>query len=167
MKKYIALLTAALAFTFIFTACEDTTDPGGTEVEKMAGDWWVTITNTGTDYEGEYGPYLINSYNTAANVATEIWVDDGAHFWDFKVKVNVNYAAGTFATDGFVDNDSYESKVKITDGKITKDGAITPSGMPADKIEFKVNFDDDDLDGTAVFEVTGFRRTGFPADDFE
>ena len=40
MKKYMILLLASLAFTFV--ACDNDTEPGGTAVEKMAGDWWET-----------------------------------------------------------------------------------------------------------------------------
>jgi hypothetical protein len=164
MKKYIALLFTALAFTF--AGCESDTDPGGTAVEKMAGDWWVTFTTAGNAYEGEYGPYQIYTYNTAADVATEMFVEDGGHFWDFKVKAVVNYTNRTFDSFDFVDNYAYESKVRITEGKVTANGATTPSGMPADKIEFKISFDDDEFDGTVVFQAVGFRRTGFPEDDF-
>ena len=35
MKKYMILLLASLAFTFV--ACDNDTEPGGTAVEKMAG----------------------------------------------------------------------------------------------------------------------------------
>ena len=38
------------------------------------------------------------------------------------------------------------------------------SGMPADSIVYMVQFDDDE-DGL-TYKVSGFRRTGFPADDF-
>lgn len=167
MKKYIILFFTALAFTFVNTACDDDTDPGGTAVQKMAGDWWVTFKNVGnSDYEGEYGPYLMYTYNTAANTDAEMWLEDGGHFWDYKLKVNVSYANRTFQTSDFAENIAYESKVKITEGKITEGAATTPSGMPADKIEYKIQFDDDGYDGSVVFEVTGFRRSGFPADDF-
>ncbi|MCS3174453.1 hypothetical protein NXW76_26395 [Bacteroides thetaiotaomicron] len=47
-----------------------------------------------------------------------MWLDDLGNFWEYKLKVNVNYAARTFSTTGFVDNVTYESKVKITDGKV-------------------------------------------------
>ncbi len=167
MKKYIILFFTTLAFTF--TGCESDTDPGGTAVQKMAGDWWITVKNTGNpDYEGEYGPYLMYTYNTAANNDSEMWLQDNHSdpFWDYKLKVNVNYNSRTFETADFVENIAYDSKVKITEGKITEGAATTPSGMPADKIEYKIQFDDDGFGGTVVFEVTGFRRTGFPADDF-
>ncbi|UVQ60013.1 hypothetical protein NXY18_00635 [Bacteroides faecis] len=41
MKKYMILLLVSLAFTFV--ACDNDTEPGGTAIEKMAGDWWVTV----------------------------------------------------------------------------------------------------------------------------
>ena len=76
----------------------------------------------------------------------------------------MNYATRTFSTTGFVDNVTYESKVKITDGKILEGAALTPSGMPADSIVYMIQFDDDP-DGL-TYKVSGFSRTGFPADDF-
>ena len=104
------------------------------------------------------------TYNTAANVPTEMWLEDGANFWDYKVKVNVDYNNRTFTTNDFIDNTSYDCKVKITDGKILEGAALTPSGMPADSIVYMIQFDDDP-DGL-TYKVSGFRRTGFPADDF-
>ncbi|MFV0588029.1 lipid-binding protein [Bacteroides reticulotermitis] len=166
MKKYILLLFASLAFAF--TACDDDTEPGGTAVEKMAGDWWITVDAIidGKLVEDPFqvGHLKMSTYNTAANTNTEIWLDDLKNFWNYKVKVSVNYAARTFSTESFVNNASYESKVKITEGKVTENGTVTPSGKPADKIEYKVQFDDDDDELTYV--ITGFRRTGFSADDF-
>ena len=48
--------------------------------------------------------------------------------------------------------------------KILEGAALTPSGMPADSIVYMIQFDDDP-DGL-TYKVSGFRRTGFPADDF-
>ena len=42
--------------------------------------------------------------------------------------------------------------------------ATTPSGMPADSIVYMIQFDDDE--NQLIYKVSGFRRTGFPADDF-
>ena len=160
MKKYIALLFTALAFMLM--GCEKETEPGGTAVEKMAGDWWVTVTVNG---EAVAGPVKMFTYNTAANVATEMWLDDGGNFWNFKIKMKSDANAMTFLTDDFVDNQKYESKVKILNGKVTLNGAKTPSNMPADAIHFEVSFSDDEAPST-VYVVDGFRRSGFPADDF-
>ncbi|UVP33716.1 hypothetical protein NXW58_01170 [Bacteroides faecis] len=41
MKKYMFLLLVSLAFTFV--ACDNDTEPMCTAIEKMAGDWWVTV----------------------------------------------------------------------------------------------------------------------------
>lgn len=166
MKKYMILLLVSLAFTFV--ACDNDTEPGGTAVEKMAGDWWVTVNAfiDGKEVEDPFGAghLQISTYNTASNSETEMWLDDLGNFWEYKLKVNVNYATRTFSTTGFVDNVTYESKVKITDGKVLEKAATTPSGMPADSIVYMVQFDDDE-DGL-TYKVSGFRRTGFPADDF-
>lgn len=166
MKKYMILLLASLAFAF--TACDDDTEPSGTAIEKMAGDWWITVNAIidGKEVEDpfELGHMQMSTYNTASNSETEMWLDDLNNFWKYKLKVNVNYTERTFSTTGFVDNVIYESKVKITDGKILENAAKTPSGMPADSIVYMVQFDDDD--NNLTYKISGFRRTGFPADDF-
>ncbi|MCS2938181.1 lipid-binding protein [Bacteroides faecis] len=59
----------------------------------------------------------MSTYNTASNSETEM-AGRFRNFWEYKLKVNVNYATRTFSTTGFVDNVTYESKVKITDGKV-------------------------------------------------
>lgn len=166
MKKYIILLLTSLTFTFM--ACENETEPGGTAIEKMAGDWWITV-NTIVDGKEINDPLGIghlkmSTYNTASNSETEMWLDDLGNFRKYKLKVNVNYAERTFSTQGFVENVTSKSKVKITDGKVLEKAATTPSGMPADSIVYLVQFDDDDAGLT--YKVSGFRRTGFPADDF-
>lgn len=166
MKKYMMLFLASLAFAFV--ACEDETEPGGTAVEKMAGDWWITVDAIvdGKEVEDPYGVghLQMTTYNTANNSNTEMWLDDLGNFWEYKVKVKVNYAERTFSTEGFADNVAYESKVKITDGKVLENAAKTPSGMPADSIVYMVQFYDDD--NGLTYKVSGFRRTGFSADDF-
>ena len=56
----------------------------------------------------------------------------------------------------------------ITDGKILKGAATTPSGMPADSIVFNVEFDDDPYPGAYGYKnyrVSGYRYTGFSNDD--
>ena len=40
MKKYMIILLASLAFTFV--ACDNDTEPGVPRLENGAGDWWVT-----------------------------------------------------------------------------------------------------------------------------
>lgn len=174
MRKYILLLMLAVAFSF--TACEVETDveAGGTSVEKMAGLWTVTVDAVddagnvlGPDFFG-LGYSQVSTYNTAANVATEMWIDDSANFWDYKLKVATDYAARTFTSNGEKDNVSYESKVTIDGGKVLEGAATTPSGMAADSIIFYISFNDDTSPeeyGFAKYKVSGFRYTGFPGDN--
>lgn len=104
MKKYISMFMVALAATFTFVSCDPETDEkaGGTAVEKMAGLWEVTV-----DVVDEQGNVLgkdplglgtinINTYNTAANDADKMWLDDDT-FYGVKMKVNVtDYNNGKF-----------------------------------------------------------------------
>ena len=166
IKLYVAAIFSA-CFLF-FTSCEKDVDAGGTAVQKMAGDWWVTLEliEDGVNYGDDYGlgPFLMYTYNTAANKSTEMWLEDDHNFWAYKIKVDVQYDKRAFSTAGFVDNDFYESQVKISDGIIMEGAAKTPSGMPADSIRYTIQFDDDDPN--IHYIISGFRRSGFPADDF-
>ena len=98
MKKYMILLLVSLAFTFV--ACDNDTEPGGTAVEKMAGDWWVTVNAfiDGKEVEDPFGAghLQMSTYNTASNSQTEMNLDHLGNFRENKLKVNVKYATTTF-----------------------------------------------------------------------
>lgn len=167
MKKYITLLLFA-TLTFAFTACDDETEPGGTAVEKMAGTWYVTweYKNAQGKWEDALGGTVeVNTYNTAANVPTEMWLREG-YLLRTAIKVSTDYNARTFeaAEQTIAVSPAMwgapEITLSITDGKVLAGAATTPSGMPADSIVFFVNVQGDD-----TYKVAGFRRTGFPADE--
>lgn len=169
--KYL-LLTLALA---LLTACEKD-DIGGTATEALAGDWYVLVTCVDDDgntiYEDEdffgLGYTHLLTYNTAANVADEMFVDDLGNFWEYKVRVTSDQSALTFSTDGSVANEYYDCDVVITDGKVIYGAATTPSGAAADSIVFYVNFSDDeypDYYGYSKYKISGYRYTGLTADD--
>ncbi len=167
MKKYIILIFIAIAFTFV--SCSNDTEPGGTAVQDMSGEWWVTCTFESTPgvWEDAVGHVRFSTYNTAANKSTEMLLDDLGNIWPFKSVVDVDYAAKTFSTKTAVStNDSAHPTltVLIKDGKVLKGAAKTPSGLAADSIVFYSTFSDDP---TTVYKISGFRRTGFPEDDFE
>ena len=173
MKKTIFLMMLAVAA--LLTAC-DKDEAGGTATESMAGQWYVTVTcvdeNKATVYEDDeffgLGNFLLLTYNTADNVADKMWVDDLGNFWEFQVKVDIDQDALTFTSNGEVANNAYECNVNIWDGQIIYGAATTPSGMPADSIVFYVTFDDDPYPyyyGFDSYKVSGFRYTGFDADD--
>jgi hypothetical protein len=167
MKKYLILLSVALLF--FFAGCQKDTEPGGTAVQNMAGDWWVTCTyqKAGVWTDAGVGHVLFTTYNTTANKATEMWVNDNGSFWSFHSIVNVDYLAKTFSTKDSVSTNAASfptEKVLITNGKILLNAAKTPSGVAADSIVFFAAFNDDS--GPIVYKIAGFRRTGFPADNF-
>ena len=159
----------AVLCTFGFSSCDPETDeePGGTNVEKMAGMWDVQVDVINEDgstlYEDPYGigTFTINTYNTAANKNTEMWFDD-SYFWGVKMKVDVDYVNGTFSA---ADGTAYDyttpdgGKVKGMKGKILYGQGKNIHGMPCDSICVEVAFDDDDYGFT--YRYTGVRHSGF------
>ncbi|MBQ8022198.1 MAG: hypothetical protein IJ255_05870 [Bacteroidales bacterium] len=150
---------------------------GGTSMEAMAGEWVIeaydAVDASGKVlYEDPYGGVdsRIWTYNTADDNGTDLFITDNENggdyrFWEYKCKVTADPATLTFSGMGVTDQLN-GVKVDITDGKITLGAAKTPSGMPADKIEFYVVFEDDDNAGKFwnKLYVHGYRYTGFDAD---
>ena len=181
MKKvYLAILALA---TITLASCKK--DPiGGTATEKLAGQWYVQV--DGYDTEGDSvvkedfndGRFILLTYNTAANEPNKLFVNDQGKFWDFIVRVECDVNKLTFGSPDSLQNESYDCKVALTNGKIVLGGATTPSGQKADYIQFDINFDDDDLSayglpgisygdyyGFNVYRISGWRYTGLANDD--
>lgn len=171
MKKI--LNTLLIACTLIgFASCSK--EPiGGTEVQDMCGEWIVMVdavdANGNVVYEDPYGVgmFPLYTYNTNANLPTEMYVDDDGYFWDFRVIVDVNYAAKTFQV--FEAEDDYNGiSVDIVDGKVVKDGTLSPAGYVADAISFLVAFEDDEDLADGYWDylwIHGYRRTGLAGGD--
>ena len=179
MKKLLYLCMAVLSMTFV--SCEKD-EIGGTATESLAGEWYVTVDAVdeqgNTVYEDFYGlgKVLMNTYNTSANVANQMWVDDKGNFWGFKVKAASDVQNLTFTTNGAVDNTNitssddgdYYCKVNIEGGKVLPKAGTTPHGTAADSIVFYVSFDDDAYPaayGYSKYKVSGIRYTGLKQDD--
>lgn len=180
MKKLFYLIIALV--TISFTSCEK--EPiGGTATQSLAGQWVVWV--DGYDTVGDSvvienfngGACFLITYNTAANDPNQFFVSDQGGFWDFVVRIACDPKALTFGDAAPVENESYPCNVTLTNGKIVPNGTKTPSGMPADYIQFDINFDDDDMGGdyagmTAgevfgfdVYRVYGYRYTGLVNDE--
>lgn len=167
IKSLVVLLTLS-----VFISCDETgdTDPGGTTVEQMAGDWYV---QTLVDGNVVIDHQLISTYNTAANTQ-EMWIDDHFNIWWFKCKSPVNTGAMTFGGTNLASSvedddpstediiETYDITINITDGKILKDAATTSGGNRSDSIVFFAEFSDDP--GT-IYQLAGYRRTGFLEDE--
>lgn len=171
MKKAIYLLLMAVCA--VMTSCEKE-EIGGTATQALAGEWYVTadaVDEYGNVLEEDFfgiGHFHVNTYNTAANVPNEIWVDDLGNFWEFKVKASADVNNCTFCTPDSVANVYYDCKVLIEGGKILPDAATTPHGTAADSIVFYVSFNDDTYPeefGFAKYRISGYRYTGLASDD--
>ena len=86
-----------------FASCEKD-EVGGTATQALAGEWYVTVdavdANGNTVLEDPFGmgKVLMNTYNTAANTSTEMWVNDNGNFWNFRIKVASDVNNLTFTT---------------------------------------------------------------------
>lgn len=167
MKKYILIFIAIFALTV--QSCEKEFDPGGTVVEKLAGDWYCEF-----QYEdgGEwhnllalygYDYFLMTSYNTAAN-NNEMFIDDAESLWPFKGKVICDVNSLTFNTNGKQVENLYDETIpfEIKNGKVLQGGAHSVGGHVTDSIYMEAEFADDP--GT-IYRIVGHRRTGFTEDE--
>lgn len=154
----------------LFASCDEggEPDPGGTNVEEFAGDWYVTVTDTEGGVAAEHARF--STYNTAANDNT-MWIDDHTNGWWLKGRVTVN-PDGTFASNGAVPNiivtpdESDPGIVTITEGKIIKDGGLTRGGHVVDSIYFKAFYDYEGEDFDIELIHGGHKRTGFLEDEY-
>lgn len=167
MKKLIYSLIMCAGV--LFTSCEKD-EVGNTATEALAGDWYVTVDivddagNTLAEDPFGLGHTFLFTYNTAANIPTEMYVSDQDYFWNYTVRVNSDVNNLTFGTNGDVQNEAYDCLVNIENGRVLPQAATTPSGMPADSIVLYVSFSDDENPGTK-YKVSGYRYTGFTADE--
>lgn len=164
MKKYIAILALA---AFALVSCNKF-QVENTATVDLAGNWLCTVFTD--DGEGGWDAYTgieVITYNTAANVPTEIWLDDQGGFWGTLCKIDADNSAQTFGKIGKEYFDNYNEVAQlIWGGKITNDGAVAPgTKTTVDKIEFFIAFEDDDTPYAYPYYVVGYRRTGFPEDD--
>lgn len=170
MKKLIYLCMALVMMVAV--SCEKD-EVGGTATQSLAGEWVVKVSLVDADgsviKEDPYGmgKFTINTYNTAANTANEMWVDDKENFWAFKVKVPANPDAQTFGSGVAVKNtivttpqggDPYYCDVTISGGKVLNMAGRQNNGSAADSIAFYVSFSDDD-EGTRYL-ISGVRYSG-------
>lgn len=162
MIKTLKYIIVAL-FALTFTSC-DKEEIGNTATVSLAGEWMVRVDladasgNIIAEDPFGLGYFQIITYNTAANLPTEMWMNDLENFWNFTVKIPCNADAQTFGNPTPVPNAAYDCDVTITDGKVVYRGTMSPSNAPADAIEFNISFSDDDPG--MIYHVSGYRRTG-------
>ena len=164
MKKILRLFLSLFVLGIFMFSCDRVgdgdvaDDQGGTSMQEMAGDWFVTTSVNGTEV---LGYTRITTYNTSANNGAEFWIDDNDNIWEFKVKSPANLGGLTFSGNN-LQNEKYDITVNITNGKIVKGGATTTGGNKSDAIEFDAEFSDDP--GT-IYRISGYKRTCFAEDE--
>lgn len=194
------MMTMALTLSWGFTACDVETDeePGGTAIQDLCGNWEISVSQVDENNELVFAPedlfgiidMPLYTYNTASNSTTEMWLDDRGEFWDFKFRVALNQAAGTFTavdipynpemqeyadaiaagtpiTDVDDNGNTYvvePEKATISDAKILLGQGHNLHGMATDSISFYISFTDDPYAaryGYAKHHVSGTRYSGF------
>lgn len=170
MKKTINLSFLIIGM-LLFSSCSKEEIPMTSTVD-LAGEWMVTI----DIIDGEeiiedgfgFGQILWITYNTNSDDGKEIWLDNlgnySTYFWNTKVKLPCNLNDLTFGSPNPVANQTKNvCDITVTGGKVTYGGAVTPSGMPADKIECYLTYSIDKKPW--IYYIHGYRKTGFVEDD--
>jgi hypothetical protein len=173
MKKILYTL-GIISLTLLSSCAKDPVFKA--ESVDMCGQWYVTC--DAVDASGnvvfedpdlfDIGQFIILTASTANNTATEMLLADTCDdtFWDFRCKITVDPATMTFSATDSENFFSDDCTATVTGGKIIKNGATTPSGQPADAIEFYILFsDDENLDYYDRLYVHGYRYTGFVKDN--
>lgn len=152
--KKLSYLFLSFAMLTSFVSCdqvESVPDESDILISEITGTWVVDMI-----YDGDpQGTNTISIYNTSANDTQFMWLDDQQHSWGLKAKVPLNLEALTFGGTDL--NELYfDVTVDITEGKIVKGGATTPSGDVVDSISFKAEFSD--IPGE-IWEYSGYKST--------
>ena len=190
MKK--VLYFAALLLCAGLTSCEKE-EIGGTATEATAGKWYVMIDavddsgnpiDGGEDYFGLGEPIILLTYNTSANSASEMWIDDLGQFnvgamynapypsYCIKAKVSVDQSTLTFksteAPNFGYGWDGVDAMPVTIEGKILEGAGHQKNGAAADSIVFFVSYKGDPWypdDGYAKYKVSGIRYSGLVEND--
>ncbi len=160
MKRHIKVLLGVL-IAGALGACDKVTGDEPLEMTtpgKLAGEWFVTMKENGTDVGNGYKKIM--TFNTADNSAN-MWIDDARKFRSFKSKVSVDVNAMTFS--GQASDNLYQAdrKVTVTNGKVFPNGGRSKTGNTVDSIYFEASFSDDP---GHKYVISGHMRSGFAED---
>jgi hypothetical protein len=165
MKNIYIIKTVLFLFTVsLFVSCDEggDPDPGGTNVEAIAGDWWVVALNPdgqSTAFGGDYVQF--STYNTAANDDT-FWLDDHNNWMQIKSKATANLNVLTFVSEVNTPELYTDETVTVTNGVFTRGTFTTASNTKVDEISFDAEFS---WDPGTVYKFKGHFRTGFLEDE--
>lgn len=164
-NRYKTVIVAAIFSIAAFTSCEnqgyDDYDAGSYPTEALNGEWYIDISDEAGNLYVTHA--LHKTYDDKGNlfITDRVGSSDDFTGWWTETQLDYNLENLTFsATES--PNTADGSVVTITEGKILKGAAHSPSGVVVDSIYFKGVFD---YDPETVLIFSGFRRTGFEEDE--
>lgn len=157
MKKYLIYMLAFVSI--ILTSCDTKEDYEqiNSQVVDASGEWWIKFSKT--DYETGYLKVL--TFNTADDVATEMWIWDKGNWKGIKFKCPVDVSNLTFGGSSLA-NLNTDVTIEVLNGKIEKGAGHSTSGLVTDKISFEIKFSDEP---GVIYQAVGTRKTGFVEDE--
>ena len=155
-------ISGIIVLLFSISCTKKTLAPGATNTVAMSNEWWVTLSLNGNDLLGTR--VLFATYNTSENVSDSLWLDDLNNGYQFKVKVLADPKNETFSVDS-AQNEYYDIRVHIANGKIIPNGGISKTGLKTDSLYMEATFGDDP-DPTHIYIISGTARTRWAADDY-
>jgi Lipid-binding putative hydrolase len=154
-------ISGIIVLLFSISCTKKTLAPGATNTVAMSNEWWVALSLNGNDLLGTR--VLFATYNTSENVSDSLWLDDLNNGYQFKVKVLADPKNETFSVDS-AQNESYDIRVHIANGKIIANGAKSKStGSVVDSIYMEASFGDDP---GHTYIISGVARTRWAQDDY-
>jgi len=145
----------------LLLSCKKDVPAGGTAMEKMAGDWYVTV-------DGEEDYFSLYTFNTSDNSSTQLWIQSNglrAETGPIGVKgklsadLNGQRFSGTNVTNISSVTSGTIKTFSVANGKVVTNGTVGPeSKTPADLISFDLI-----IDGH-TYKVEGYHKTGFLED---
>lgn len=173
MKNLIVLISAFFSCAMFLSSCHEDVDNWDSATLDYSGRYVIKLlSEDGQEVYLDYDGTEIQIYNTAANVANEIWLDDMKALFPLKSKfflegTPAGFSSAQLAYEQLTDNlysyelpgdtpeadgesvteERYYLRAAIYDRKITKGGYTTKGGNLTDAISFKIKI----YSGTATF----------------
>ena len=157
MKKYLIYTVLFISATLFSCDMKEDYEQIDSQVVAAAGEWWIKFSKT--DYQTGYLKVL--TFNTADDIATEMWISDNGNWKNIMFKCPVDISKLTFEGSNLDDIKS-DASINVTNGKIELGAGLSTTGNVTDKISFEISFSDEP---GVVYKAVGTRKTGFVEDE--
>ncbi|MGL5682544.1 MAG: lipid-binding protein [Marinifilaceae bacterium] len=150
----------------LICGCQKSPEIGETATKALSGEWFVRAYHpeTNTPLWDEY--VRVTTYNSAANIATELIFGDNGNIFssEIRLKVPCSTDAYTFGSQSEVKNLlSNEEYFVLNNGKVFIKGTFSPGGLNCDSICVEIKEVGED---GAHYLLGGYRRTGWAEDGY-